>query len=1007
MASNYLTKGLKRSALTLALGLCFAGGVQAQSNAAGTVFGTAAPGSTVTIRNNDTGLTREIRIDNTGRYRVPQLPIGNYSVTLSRDGQTLAARESVQVLLGAGSEVSFAASDQTLETITVTSGSVSPVDVSVTDTRVVFTAEQLQKISVGNNIQAVTLLTPGVVQADSRYGNVQSFGGSAASENAFYINGYAVTNPLTNLGSTTLPFDGIAQLQSYIGGYGAEYGRATGGVVNIITKSGTNEWHAGGMVTWSPDGMRSTQKDIFYPNAGTASDGLMYQKLSDRTVDELRYGVYVSGPIIKDRLFIYASGEYTQQDVETVGTRAGAADTNFVEIDNRLPRWLMKMDWNITDNHLLELTAVSDRSRRDDDYFSYSYTSDTPYVRGYNKNGGYHYADGGELYIGKYTGYLTDNLTISALYGEQKQSHVADPFGYDPTKVAVSDTRPGSNPVTGQQPYGQLDFSDAYDETKGGRFDIDWALGSHTLRLGYDRQESTSRAGEETSGPGYRWIYYSVGEDAANDTIPGSGGAHGPGGNGDYVVKYIYANGGTFTVKQYAYYLEDRWQINDNWLLTLGVRNENFRNYNSDDIIYVQQKNQWAPRLGVSWDVNGDSSLKVFANAGRYHLAMPNNVALRGAAGSTYTTEFFSFTGIDPATGVPLGLNPLGNGPYSSNNEYGQAPDPATVAATSLKSHYQDEYVLGMEKTLTDDLVFGARFVYRDLKSAIDDTCDFRPAYYWALDNGYGEDDANAFAEALENCRLFNPSANNTFTFADANGNLQTLDISNDYFGFPKLKRTYQGVDLFLEHPFDGTFYYRVDYTWSKNYGNAEGQLKSDVGQTDVSQTMDWDHRELMENSNGYLPNDRRHYLKAYGFWQMSPEWRLSATMLANSGRPKNCFGIYNGPSIGLNDDEFREYVEYGGPYYFYCNGQPSPRGSAGRLPWETRLDLGVNYAPAFADNKLQFGLDVFNVTNSQKPQNMIEYGEIGAAGNPYAQSYRVISYSSPRYFRFTVRYDF
>src|SRR5690606_11451819 len=125
-----------------------------------------------------------------------------------------------------------------------------------------------------------------------------------------------------------------------------------------------------------------------------------------------------------------------------------------------------------------------------------------------------------------------------------------------------------------------------------------------------------------------------VGPNPSDDTIPGSGGAVVPGGNGDYVQKIIYANGGTFEVKQYAYYLEDRWQINDRWLLTLGLRNESFENYNADGVVYVEQKNQWAPRIGASWDVHGDSSLKVFANAGRYHLAMPNNVARRAAAGS-------------------------------------------------------------------------------------------------------------------------------------------------------------------------------------------------------------------------------------------------------------------------------------------------------------------------------------------------------------------------------------
>ena len=532
----------------------------------------------------------------------------------------MASRDDVRVLLGAGSEVSFAVADQTLDTITVTSSSMSPIDVSQTDSRVVFTADQLQKISVGNSIQAVALLTPGVVQADSRYGNTASFGGSAASENAFYINGYAVTNPLTNLGSTTLPFDAISQYQSFIGGYGAEYGRATGGVVNMITKSGTNEWRAGALMTWSPESLRSTQKDILYPNAGTASDGLLYQKLSEREVDQMRYGAYVSGPLIKDRLFIYASGEYTRNDIESVGVRTGTPGTNFSEIKDTFPRWILKTDWNISDNHLLEFTAISDREKRDDDYFAYPYTGNDALKRGFTKNGGYHYEDGGELYIGNYTGYLTDNLTISALYGEQKQKHVAEPFGYDPSKVAVSDTRSGDTPVTGQQPYAQLAFADAFDKTTGGRFDVDWRLGSHTLRLGYDRQDSTSRDGTMTSGPGYRWIYYSVGAAAANDVIPGSGGARGPGGNGDYVVKYIYGNGGTFKVKQYAYYLEDRWQITDNWLLSLGLRNENFQNFNSDNIVYVEQKNQWAPRLGVSWDVRGDSSLKLFANAGRYHL---------------------------------------------------------------------------------------------------------------------------------------------------------------------------------------------------------------------------------------------------------------------------------------------------------------------------------------------------------------------------------------------------
>lgn len=1010
--STRMQKNLQKTALSMALVACFVGGgAQAQSNASGTIFGSAEPGSVLLIQNPGTGLSREVSVDSAGRYRVPALPVGDYKVTLQKDGRTVAVREGVSVLLGAGSEVSFGTDGQaqTLETIVVTSASVPPVDISTTDTRLVFTAEKLEKMSVGRSIEALSLLTPGVIGADSRYPNTASFGGSAASENAFYINGYPVTNPLTNLGSTTLPFDGISQFQAHIGGWGAEFGRTTGGVVNIITKRGTNEWKAGGQVTWAPRSLRGTQRSIYFPNAGTASDGRLYQQLRQREVNELQYGAYVGGPIVKDKLFFYASGEWTKRDVDTVNLYNGAAATNYRELRYDIPRWLVKLDWSITDNHFLEFTGISDVTKDKESYYRYAYTGPDAFQRGNTKNGGYYYEDGGELYIGKYTGYFGDNLTVTALYGQQEQDHIAIPAGYDRSRVYVSDTRAGT-PVVGLQPYAQLEMSDAYDKTKGGRFDIDWRVGDHTLRLGYDRHDSESRAGEATSGPGYRWAYATVGSADANSPIPGSGGARGPGGNGDYVQRIRFANGGTFEVKQYAYYLEDRWQVSDKWLLTLGLRNENFENYNSDGVVYVEQKDQWAPRLGASWDVHGDSSLKVFANLGRYHLAMPNNVARRAAAGSLFTTEYFSFTGVDPATGEPLGVVALGNGPYSANGEYGQAKDPLTVAAKGLDSHFQDEFILGFEKALGADYVFGARYVYRDLKGAIDDICDPRPAYLWARRNNFSEQAANAMGYQLQQCRLFNPGESNTFVLNDGTGRMVTVPLSVRDLAVPKLKRRYQAVDLFLEHPFDGTWYYRVDYTWARNYGNAEGQLKSDIGQTDVSVTQDWDFGELMEGASGYLPNDRRHQLKAYGFFQLSPEWRFSGTLTALSGRPRNCTGVYAGTGLtdtGYRDPEGNSFDGYAGPYYRYCNGRLNTRGAAGRLPWSVKLDLGVNYAPAFADHKLQFGLDVFNVTDSQPVQNMVEYGEIGRPGNRYPQTNRAISYLMPRSVRFSVKYDF
>jgi len=84
----------------------------------------------------------------------------------------------------------------------------------------------------------------------------------------------------------------------------------------------------------------------------------------------------------------------------------------------------------------------------------------------------------------------------------------------------------------------------------------------------------------------------------------------------------------------------------------------------------------------------GDSSMKLFGTAGRYSLQIPTHVAVRGASRSLFTRQYYAYTGIDPVTGAPTGLTALGTA-YSSNNEYGQAKDPKSVAAQDMKPTYQ------------------------------------------------------------------------------------------------------------------------------------------------------------------------------------------------------------------------------------------------------------------------------------------------------------------------------
>src|SRR5690606_21411083 len=108
-----------------------------------------------------------------------------------------------------------------------------------------------------------------------------------------------------------------------------------------------------------------------------------------------------------------------------------------------------------------------------------------------------------------------------------------------------------------------------------------------------------------------------------------------------------------------------------------------------------------------------------------------NAVAIRGVGASTYTFEYFTYTGIDD-NGVPTGMTPIGKisdpatpaGPVTSNGEIGVPKDPLTYVPSDIKSQYQDEYALGFEHTLGENWTMGAKFTKRELKSAIDDFCD-------------------------------------------------------------------------------------------------------------------------------------------------------------------------------------------------------------------------------------------------------------------------------------------
>lgn len=1013
LRKTVIARALALAFATTAMGVAVMEPAMAQSNAAGTVYGkiAAGQGDSVTLKNNDTNQTRTSAVDANGTFRVTSLPIGNYTVTLHKGSATVGTTQ-LEVLAGQGVEALFPTGG--IQAVQVT-GRRSRIDVSSSTNGSTFTAKELDKLPMPRNVEGIVQLAPNTTKGDPTYPAGASIGGGGASENAYYINGFPVTNPLTQLGGFELPFGAIAQAQVLTGGYGAEFGRSVGGVVNITTKSGTNTWEAGAMASITPRSLRGKYVDYYYSNTGVfpKTDGTLRIRREDNRTQQTQQSAYVGGPLIKDTLFGFVALEQTKLKNEGVylGRTAVTLDDNgWRNYETTTKRYFGKFDWNINDNHRLEFTTLGDLPETDTEYRSYDYTTravGSQVNTATKEKFGPFNPNGGQANILRYVGNITDDLTVNALFGKSRATHKYSPVGYDPNLAQVSAPAeaqaPGLNYEGGQPFSDPMPFDGSTDKVTSRRLDLEYKLGSHTIRGGLDNNKMTTKNGGDLTPGGLIWTYALAPKPGApfgvpGGTVPALAPYGGLAAQGYYVSASKSSTISNAYAGQDAQYLEDRWQITKNVLFTAGIRREGFYNANQDNVKYMEMKNQWAPRLNASWDVNGDSSLKVYGSAGRYTIQMPTLVALRGANGSLNTNQYYVYTGTD-AHGAPTGLTAVTD-VLSANNEFGAAKDPKTVAALKMKPSFQDELTLGFEKALSPSLNVGVKGTYRKLKSTIDDFCDGRPFIKYADDHGI------AHPGYKFGCASFNPGEDNDFLVDYAkNGTYTKVHLTKEDLGFEKAKRNYSALDFFAEHPYRDGWYGRVNYTYAKSTGNTEGQTLSDTntGQGDVAATQTWDYKEIMTYADGRLPNDRKHQVKAIGFFDVTPEWTVGATGLLASGRPRSCLGTNPITSV----------KGWPGPNYnsasHYCFGAtgsqnvPSPRGTVGRLPWDKQLDLNVAYKPEFFKG-FQVKVDVLNVFDTQTVQKVSE--RYNTADARYATYESPLATSAPRSVKFTAEYN-
>jgi hypothetical protein len=985
--------------------------------ASGRVQGTSGQGiggATIEVRSDDQGFTRSVVTDASGSFRVAQLPQGSYTFTVTAPGFQSYTEAGIQLTLQRAAN-QFTLQPEGAEAggdIIVTAGRVQVADFSRNTVGTVINVGELAtRVPVARDISSIVQLSPGTTAGDTAFGNLPNVSGSSVAENAFFVNGLNVTNFRTGLGAVTIPFDFYQSVEIKNGGFQAEFGRATGGIINAVSKSGSNEFHGGITFNWEVNDLLSNS-----PNT-------LVRDNDAREFDRKDTIVQLSGPIIKDRLFFY--GLYNARNVtsSTAVTALGGGTlqnptivgSQYFREKQSSPYYAFKVDAIITDGHRLEGTFFDTRNLVTRDVFG-TPASGRRYNPTTNDPGAYDsttvFRTGGINYVGRYTGTFAPWITVSGAYGQNKDRDTTEPS--DSSLSSVVDTRGGLNNSIGS-PIANSETN--YDRREFYRGDVDLffnLFGSHHVRGGYDRENLRSDIVTQANGIGQVTLADGSSDDQYGITT------------GQYAVVRFFRNGGTFRSANEAFYIQDEWSMfNSRLNVQAGLRNDRFTNRTIDGTPYYRSGNQWGPRLGLSGDPLGDGSTKVYGSFGRYFLPIAASTNNRLGGAELDQERVFRFSGLTAANQPILGaqLTPDGSRPCLEGlagscviRNDGQPGDPTSLIAGNLESQSVDEYIIGFERRV-GKFRFNVFGTWRDLNASLEDSAvDPAVRAYCTANNLNGANADGSTCQSIfsgtHQYVLINPGNNAVVTLSDpVNGetSLRTVELSAAALGYPRAQRRYRAMTFQVQRDFDGKWGGEFSYTYSSNVGNTEGGVRSDNGQDDTGATVDFDLPGLADGTYGYSPNHRAHNFKLFGSYAPTEWLTLGLNAQIVSPRKFGCLG-----TVPASRD--RDASLFYGANGTYCNlnsdgsvrtnpatpGEVLPprqivrRGTAFNSEWlyNLNLDATLKVPSDLFDGFLRVSvLNVFNMSQA------LDYQEIGTTGGgaPRADYRAITGYQAPR----------
>ncbi|MDQ2870407.1 MAG: TonB-dependent receptor [Acidobacteriota bacterium] len=616
--------------------------------------GAGLPGATVTINNVDTGAAKSAPSGATGAFTFPLLPVGRYTVSSELSGFATARVSNVTVSIGGQEKVTLKMEIAGVQAAVTVSSEAPLIEATQSQQESVVGQRLIENLPTnGRNFIDFVLTTPGVVR-DVRLGDI-SFAGQRGTLNSLVVDGADNNNTffgqaLGRTGSGRAPYqfsqDAVKEFQVNRNAYSAEYGRAGGAVINVVTKSGTNDFHGTGFYFYR-------DKSI---NAINYIDEFNGRVKAPYHFDQ--FGASIGGPVLRDKLFFFANYDGQRNTLpNTVNPLPPISslpnDANTVAGYNRLLP--LAESWNRIQNQDVYLLKA--------DYEASGTNHVTVRYNRQNFTGG-NFENGGLTNSIEHTGNsLVKTDTIS---GSLATSFSAGLFNELRGQYA-KDSEPGlansANPEGIVQSGGQTVLTIGRNsfsprETTIKRYQaadtVTMLAGGHTVKVGFDYNKDDIL----NFFPGNFYGSYTF-NSIANFNL-------------GTPTRYVQAfpgpgTSGAFTnpnLREYAAFVSDEWRIFQNLTVNLGIRYD-LQDVHQPSVLnpdaqllaaglrtnrIPEDKNNVAPRIGIAWTPRGDDRTVVRAGYGLFYARTPSIIYGTATSNNGINVQTITFTGAQAPT---------------------------------------------------------------------------------------------------------------------------------------------------------------------------------------------------------------------------------------------------------------------------------------------------------------------------------------------------------------------